>query len=581
MHRKKRYVFFLNAVAFVFLMVTPIAQANEPEISIQGLTGEQQNNVRAFLSLTHENCQSPVWRIKKLFAEADNEIGKALRALGYYHPRIIKQLNFANDCWQARFDITAGTPVRISYLSIQIQGEAKQDPTFQKFLANLPLKQGDILNHGLYEEIKQDLHSLSLEYGYLNSRLLKKSLRVNPEKKQAEIDLLLDSGPRYLFGKITINQNILNPDFVSRYIDIKPNDYYSSQKLAKTYNALSNNIYFSNVDIQAQMEAVKNHHVPVSIRLTPKKKQIYSLGVGYDTDIGPLGSVGYQNRRINRKGHNLSVNLSVSPILSNAQTRYVIPLSQSRNDHISIGLGYKLERPKTFKSELAKLSLQYQHLYTNGWNQVLFLNLNSETFTVSDVNRRTTLLVPGGRWQTTESDNALRPTRGYHLNFSLTTSPETLISDVTFVQATATGKLINSLPWSARFISRINLGATLINNFDQLPSSYRFYAGGTETIRGYNYKKLGPVDNKGNVIGGKMLTVVSVEYEQFINKSWGVATFVDAGNAYNTNNINIKAGTGVGLRWLSPIGPLRLDFAIPLSNSSPSFRIHFSSGAQL
>ncbi len=581
MHKKKCYAFFLKTVTFVFLFVAPAGQANEPVINIQGLKGEQQNNVRAFLSLTQENCQSPAWRIKKLFAEAESEIDKALRALGYYRPGIVKQLGFADDCWQANFDITAGLPVRISSLSVQIRGEAKQDPAFQKLLANLPLKQGDILNHGLYEKIKQDLHSLSLEYGYLNSQLIKKSLRVDPEKKQAEIELLLDSGPRYHFGKISIDQSILNPDFVYRYIDIKPDGNYSSQKLAKTYNALSNNIYFSNVEIKPQMDAVKNHQVPVLVHLTPKKKHAYSLGVGYDTDIGPLASVGYQNRRINRKGHNLSVNLDVSPVLSSAEARYIIPFTQSRNDYVSIGLGYKLEQPKTFRSELAKLSLKYHHLNTNGWKQILFLDLNSETFTVSDVSQNTTLLVPGARWQYTESNNALRPTRGYHLNFSLTTSPETLISDVTFVQATATGKLINSLPWPARFISRINLGATLTNNFDRLPSSYRFYAGGTETIRGYNYKKLGPVDNKDNVIGGKMLTVVSVEYEQLVNESWGVAMFLDAGNAYNTNNISIKTGTGLGLRWLSPIGPLRLDFAIPLSNTSPSFRIHFSSGAQL
>ncbi len=579
--RVKKYTILLKTAGFVLLAVVSVAQANEPEISLQGLTDKLQQNVRAFLSLTQESCQSPVWRIKKLFANADGEIDKALRALGYYQPEIVKQLIFTDKCWEARFNISAGDPVRITHLSVQIQGEAQYDSVFKKRLAHLPLKPGDILNHGLYEKIKKDLRSLSQEYGYLDSQFITKSLRVNPQKRQAEIDLLMDSGSRYRFGKIIINQDVLTPEFIHRYLDIKTGDYYSSRKLADTYNELSKTVYFNNVAISPQLNNIENRYIPVLIDLTPKKKHAYSFGLGYDTDIGPLVSAGYKNRRLNREGHNFSINLDISPILSSVQTLYLIPFTSQRQDYVSIGAGYQLENPKTFKSEQAKLSLKYHHLFKSGWKQVLFLDLSTETYTVTDVSNNTTLLIPGGSWQYTESNNPLRPTDGYHLDFTVLSAPETLVSDVTFVQATANAKLISRLSLSGRIISRINLGATLINDFDRLPSSYRFYAGGTETIRGYNYKKLGPVDNQGNVIGGKMLTVASIEYEQFVNESWGIAAFLDVGNAYNINNINIKTGTGLGVRWLSPIGPLRLDFAIPLNETSTSFQIHFSSGAQL
>ena len=141
--------------------------------------------------------------------------------------------------------------------------------------------------------------------------------------------------------------------------------------------------------------------------------------------------------------------------------------------------------------------------------------------------------------------------------------------------------MITSLPWYARLITRIDFGATLTDDFSHLPVSYRFFAGGTETIRGYEYKDLGPIDNEGEVIGGKILTVLSAEYEQFINESWGIAAFIDSGNAYNPNNISIKSGAGLGVRWVSPIGPIRLDFAVPLNDSDSSFQIHFAAGAYL
>jgi len=572
---------FVKTMAFVFLIASTQLKANEPDIDIQQLNEDQEKNVRSFLSLTLEKCQSPEWRIKNLFTKADKEINKALRALGYYQVKINKQLTFANECWQASFNINAGEPVRVNRLSVQVIGEAEQEPAFKKLLADLPIKQGDILNHGLYEKIKQDLHSLSLEFGYLKNQLIKKSLQVNPEKKLAEIELILDSGPRHHFGKIIIEQNVLNPDFVKRFLEIKPNDYYSTIKLAKTYNTFSSSLYFSSVDIKPKIDKIENNEVPVNITLTAEKKHHYSFGLGYDTDIGPLASVGYQNHFLNRSGHNLSIELDVSPVLSGLEASYMIPFTQPRTDHFLIGLGFKQEDPDTFKSDTLKLSFQYQHIYPTDWKQVLFLDLSYEDFTISNNSEKTILLVPGSRWQYKESNHALRPTQGHQLNFSLAGSHESVLSGVSFLQITAAGKMITSLPWYARLITRIDLGATLTDDFSHLPVSYRFFSGGTETIRGYEYKALGPIDNEGEVIGGKILTVISAEYEQFINESWGIAAFIDSGNAYNPNNISIKSGAGLGVRWVSPIGPIRLDFAVPLNGSEPPFQIHFSVGTYL
>lgn len=572
----------LRTRLFPLLLLTAIsAHAEEPELNIEGLSDAQYSNVRAFLSLSQEKCDAPTWRIKSLFAKADKEIGKALRALGHYRPEVSKELSFIDECWRADFVINSGKPVIINSLRIQIEGEAEQEPVFQKLLASLPLREGDILNHASYEKIKQDLQSLALEQGYLKNRFSKKSLRVNPDSGKADIEIIFDSGPRHRFGSIDINQDILDPVFVQRYLSITENDYYSTKKLAKTYNELSGSQYFSNIEIEPHMDDAEDNRVPIDINLTPEKTHHYSVGVGFATDIGPLGSLGYQNRRLNRKGHHLSLDLSASPVLSQIEGQYMIPYRQQRNDYVSIGLGYKLEQPDTFESEAAKLSLQHRHVYQNGWKQTLFFDLSRETFTIGDETKDTTLLVPGMRWQYTQSDNLLRPSRGYHLNFSIASAPETLISDVMFLQATASGKLITALPWSGRLISRASLGATLTDDFQQLPTSYRFYAGGTETIRGYEYKKLGPNDDDGNIVGGKMLSVFSIEYEHFINETWGVATFIDSGNAYNPGNIDIKTGTGIGLRWLSPIGPIRLDFAVPLNETDSSFQFHFAAGGHL
>jgi translocation and assembly module TamA len=115
-----------------------------------------------------------------------------------------------------------------------------------------------------------------------------------------------------------------------------------------------------------------------------------------------------------------------------------------------------------------------------------------------------------------------------------------------------------------------------------LPASLRFFAGGDRSVRGYSYQSLGPKDSTGKVIGGKNLFVGSLEIERPVLKDWGVALFYDAGNAFNSlSEVNLFQGAGIGLRYYSPVGTLRLDLARQIGVDNPKFRIHFTVGFQL
>ncbi|MGR9052229.1 MAG: autotransporter assembly complex protein TamA [Gammaproteobacteria bacterium] len=558
-----------------------IAWAEAPEIEINGIEDELADNVHALLGIVKETCESPKWRVRKVFGSADKEIGTALRALGRYHPSIDKKLEFTESCWRAEFDIEPGPPVVLSKVDVKVVGAAEEDRAFDKLLAASPLKQGRILNHGDYEKVKQNLTSLALEHGYIDGDFTRKTLRVDPETNTAEIELIFDSGPRYYFGKVTVNQDILDPSFVKRFVTVEPHEYYSSKKLAQIYNNLAAAPYFKTIELQPKLTEAENYRIPVDIALFPQKKHSYSVGVGYDTNYGPLFSAGYTNRRLNRKGHTFSANMDVSPVLSSVESHYSIPLINPVTDSFSIGVGYKHEEPKTFSSDQFKLSAQRQKIRADGWQLVNYLDLIYEAYRSGDTDNSSILLIPGARLQYTQSNSKVRVTEGYHFNFSLAGAHKAVVSDTSFVQASASAKWITAVPGEGRFIGRGDLGATLVSDFDTLPTSYRFYAGGTQSIRGYTYKELGPKNDKNVVIGGRMLTVLSLEYEKFIGENWGVAGFVDTGNAYNIENISMKTGIGLGVRWNSPVGPIRVDFALPLNEADSSFQIHFAAGAQL
>lgn len=533
------------------------------------------------LSLENLKCDSPKWKVKHLFSEADTEIDKALRALGFYHSAVQKKLAFNKDCWKADFNIKPGSRVKVDKIDIKITGDAREDPDFASLLQKMPLKKGSPLHHGQYESMKNKIESLALDLGYLKNSFTEKKLLVDKQNNKAYITLEFDSGKRLFFGEVKLDQDTLDNEFVKKYLSIKDGEPYTSEQLAKTHNALSQSGYFESVDIRSDLDHIQDQHVPIVIKLSPKKKSHYGFGIGYDTDVGPLLNASYINRRINRYGHYFTSNIDLSPVLSTAEIEYTVPLSKPTTDLLSFGFGLKREHTKTFKSLSATLSARHKHAYENGWRQTLFLDYNYEDFTTDSDSGQTLLLVPGGNWLRSVSDNPIRPSKGYRIELEAKGSYENPISDVSFLQGYLSAIWLHTLPMGGKFIGRTVQGITLVDQITNLPTSYRFYAGGINSVRGYAYKELGPKDKSGNVEGGELLSVFSAEYEQPVLDNWGVAAFVDTGNAFNFNNINFKTGVGLGIRWYSPVGPIRVDFALPVNESDSSFQIHFAAGARL
>jgi len=132
----------------------------------------------------------------------------------------------------------------------------------------------------------------------------------------------------------------------------------------------------------------------------------------------------------------------------------------------------------------------------------------------------------------------------------------------------------------ARLLLRGAFGAVDGADVDDLPLSQRFFAGGDNSVRGFDYQTLGPTNEQGQVVGGRFLTVASVELEQLIVRNWGAAVFVDSGNAMNDHGTGLRTAAGVGLRYRSPVGVFRVDVAKAVDGDE-SPRLHLSLGVDL
>lgn len=540
------------------------------------------DNLRARSGLASEECDAPAWKVQRLFRRNDDDLQPALRAFGYYAAKIDKRLRSDDKCWHADIGIALGVRTTIANRRIDINGDMANDPEFAKLREKLPLAEGAPLNHADYEAIKDRLRQFAAERGYIDFTFTQRELRVDPARAQADIVLAADSGPRYRIGEVSFTEPHLDEDFVRRLAGLREGEPYDARSVTALDRKLSDSGYFQRVEVRPRRDEADGDVIPIDVTLDPAKRQAWRFGVGYATDTGPRASVDFQNRYVNRRGHRFESALSLSPVLSSLGADYVIPGDDPHLESYSLGAALRHEETETSESDSA--SLIFRNTRKVGrWTQNRFIELLHERSTVGEEDETVaTLLMPGIGWDRLVADNVLRTRRGYRVNLEFRVAHDAVLSTATLFRADLNAKGIYRFGDAGRVTARAGVGTMIGDSLDDVPASLRFFAGGDNSVRGYEYESLGPLDDDGEPRGGRHLLTTSVEYEHPVfGEDWWAAAFVDAGNAFDTDSITLRAGYGVGVRWYSPVGRLRLDIAIPDDTSEDEWRLHFGLGADL
>ena len=570
-------------------------------VEIKGVEGEVASNVTAFLSigqlqtrprglldsvpLLGEDEQAPPSfsedHIRRLHRRADKEIRQALQPYGYYSPTVRASLDRTRDDWIARYEIDPGPATVIRRLELAVQGPGREDPGISRAVDGVELREGQRLMHERYEDTKKSLIVAANNAGYLDARFLRREMRVSPTDQGAEILLTLETGDRYYFGPITVEQEILSPDFVARFLRAEPGMPFDSRRLLATQLALSGSGYFSLVEVQIQRESTQDFRVPVSIRTGPAKNQRYATGFGFGTDTGPRISLAMEQRRLNRRGHSLLTDLRFSKIKTSLGTQYKIPVRNVETDRFVVSAAAESENVSDDgNTDRYRLGASLN----DGWGafrRSLYANYQYEDFSIGDDDDSVTFLIPGASLSRIRADNPLFPRRGISWTVDVRGAQSKLISETSFLRPSADLRLVLPLGRKGRFLGRGQLGAIAVEDFSKLPLTERYFAGGDQSIRGYGYRRLGPNDETGEVVGGRYLAVASAEVDYLFIGNFGLAAFVDGGNADDNFPPDPRLGAGLGLRWRSPVGMLRIDFAHPFIDSDDRYRLHISIGPEL
>lgn len=562
-------------VGFALLLWAAAAPAATVEVQVSGVEGEVRDNVEARLSLRKaaQEKENDAAVLNRLHRRAPDEIREALQAMGYYQPSIQTEwLGQAPD-FRSVIRIAPGPVTRLDVVDIKISGEGADEPSLKKTRDQLPLKLGDPLRHARYEQAKSELLRAAYQEGFLDAEMSRRWLLVRPESSTAEIELTLDTGPRYYFGELSLQQEELNDDFLRRYIDIQPGAAFDPNRLNQARFALTDLGYFSSLEVQARRAEAVDGHIPVTIIAVPAPRARYRAGIGYGTDTGARLSLGADFRRLNQYGHRLESNLQLSEIANKLQANYRIPLGSSVGEELSF-FGEQSEE-MIADLDTRKLTLGTALDRSPGdWDRKLYLRYEREEFSSQTENGSSKLLIPGINLSRTRIDDPVRARKGWSIFGDVHGAARNVLSDNGFLQGRVQARLVLPLWDKSRLLLRGELGGTIVEEFSQLPPSQRFFAGGDQSIRGYGYQSVGPRNAAGEVIGGEFLRTATVELETRLVGNWGAAVFIDAGGADNDPNTPIRRGVGAGVRWIAPVGTLRADLAHPLDGDRRGVRVH-------
>ena len=571
------------AVLSVFLTATPAraAEGVKVRVVVEGLRPEMKRNVLGLMMLASaaEEGRLSVGEVRRLAARAPREIEQALQPFGYYHPLIKDEIVNQGDSWRARFVVDPGAPLLVSGVDVKVTGPGAELPRFRQFVRDFPLKPGGRLEHAPYEALKAGLSQTAAQNGYLDATFVTRQIAVDLKTYAARIDVHFETGQRYFFGPVRFQQEVLDSAFAYSFVPFKTGEPYNVDSLIAMQSALGASPYFSRVEVEPRRDQAVDLKVPIDVRLEPAKPLRYTLGGGYGTDTGAQAEASLEFRRLNRRGHRATFNILASELREEVGAQYQMPRTLGRKQLLTFSVALADEETDAQRTRGGSLGATLTR--TRGaWQESFALFFQRQHFTVGEDEGTPDLFFPELSWSRVRSNDRLRPRAGHRVVFLVRAASDRVLSDVAFGQLNVQSKGVWSPGRRGRLIARAETGATRTDDFHALPPGIRYFAGGAQSVRAFGYQELGPRDANGEPLGGERLLFGSFEYEHRFFGDWGAAGFYDIGNALQQFGDRLEDGAGVGLRWSSPVGMVRLDVAWPI-DVSPRGRLQFSIGPDL
>lgn len=541
-------------------------------------------------TLLEENLDLMRWRgneqidsmqLKRLYHGTQDEIQRLAETEGYYSPVIKTGMHETDDgAYRVSIHVDPGEPVKVAAVDIEFRGaittqENSLKPGIEQLKNSWQLPAGSVFRMADWEAAKIALLKQVTKVRYPRAELVDTEAVVNPETDEARLKVVINSGDPVKFGTVRIvglqryGENVI----MGRH-PVETGATYREDALLNWQSRIQDSGYFSSVEVSADL-ASDLEEVPVTVTVVENRKKHAAIGVGYSTDTGERISLAYDD--LHFLGHDFKLKSSV--VLQSRQRTAKADIflpPESDGTRNSFGVMYDRSRIEGEDTRVAGTN------FRRAWGTPRF----EKYVSIEYLNEHTR--IDGAKGQQSQAlpitfgvilrrlNNRIAPSKGYALEAQVGAAAEPVLTDKSYVRGYLKGAFFQPVGEKGDLVLRSELGAVFSDGKDGIPSTVLFRTGGDQTVRGYSYQSLG-VREGDAVVGGRYLAVASAEYQYYFIRNWGIAFFVDAGNAGDTvRELDPVVGYGIGGRWRSPAGPIGIDLAY--GEKTGNLRLHFSLG---
>jgi len=555
-----------------------LAQSYRVEIQAPGELARTLRQGLNLVRLQNDAGISPE-RLKRLLEEAVREAQEAAATEGYFSARVSTRIDEATQPRTVHLAVEPGSRTLVTAVEIRFRGPAAEDPEAREALervrAGWRLRRAQAFRQADWEEAKRVAVRELARWRYAAAAIGESQALVDPKARSAALSVEIASGPPFRFGPLRVSGNRRYPDaLIENLSPVRPGEPYDRDKLLLYQRRLLETGYFASVqmDIDAQPHEAEAATLRVAVLEAPS--QNVETGIGYTTDAGPRFELRYGNQDVRDSALRFKSALALDEKVQNLQLNLDLPPRPGARWNSLFARARQTDIQNETTRELAAGLAHNFGREAEPSALIVSGHLEEQSLAGAPTDNRQALYF-GYRHTFSRTDDFVAPRSGYLGSFELGGAPPEL-STRQFLRAVASASLFFPLGRANDLLLRAHAGSVIAQARTGIPTSFLFRTGGDQTVRGYPFESLGVRQGEA-VVGGRRLFVASAELIHWVRENWGVAAFVDAGNAWDKGvEFNAAVGAGIGARFRTPIGPIRADLAY--GEEVGSFRLHFSVG---
>ena len=497
---------------------------------------------------------------------------KVLRSEGYYDGKLTCRIEAKQRPVQVFIDVDTGPRYHLKQYLIEYVGPGSDTGGLPLEPVGVGLSLGNPASAQLIVDAQKRLLQTLAGIGHPLAIIIDQKVVVDHGDNSMSVKIQIEPGETARFGSLIVEETTdMDTDYIKSFVPWNKGDIFDRRKVNKLRDLLLGTGLFATVAIERPNQLNQEGMLPVTIRVSKRKHRSIGLAGRWSTDEGFAVEAFWEHRNLLGRQERLTLTTEIGEIKQEFDVRFMKPNYFCQGQNLLANGALAHEDTPAYKGSLTRYFGGLERPITNDWN--ILAGIPIELSGLSDLQGSRDFFLFGLDMQGNRdtSNDRFDPSEGTRLWLSLRPYSGKGDQNVTFLISEITGTGYYALDHGKQFIlaGRMKLGSVVGEETSTLPANKRFYAGGGASIRGYKFQSVGPLDPDKTPLGGRSLFEIGTELRIKVTDTIGGVIFLEGGNVYDDEFPDISSdlqwAAGVGVRYFTAVGPVRLDFGFPLN----------------